>query len=719
VTRALLLAVAFTFVTAVVCALAGRPGLTAQVFPVVGGSQAARTEIDAAPSSDSVERLAEVFRNRAARIAWDGLLHVPETRDYEIGLIIGAPARLVIDGRVVVEDLDARSPVEPSNTVTLSKGQHLLALEYTQAGARPLLELRWDVGNAYRLTSIPAEALSPVALSEWRWRLRAFTPALAATAATMWSVVIGWILWRAAWRAMGIRAEELSGATTVVLAGAGVLFAAGIWWGWPAAWAPDELDPGIVRDAIHRHFSQGWFDKYPPLHYYLLALVYTPVLIAGQLHWLNPDSTFVRELLFMLGRVLTLAMAVATLAVLAVIAERTLGRRFGWPTALCAAAFMPFVFYAKTVNVDGPYIFWFAVSLLFLVQAYERASLRATIGFGVAAAAAIATKDQAYALYVLPSLHLAWRLARQPGGVAALAAGAGAGLATLALAHNLLFNYEGFRQHVDLITGPASDDYRMFPMTAAGEWSLAKATAAQVIWTLGWPGIALILIALAPVKSGEVRPPLRKLVWIALASISYYLVFIAVVGYVYDRFLLPVTSMLALVAGAGVRRLLDDWGAMRLGRIAAALLIGWLVWRVASIDALLVRDSRYTAEAWLRAHVERHAIVASVNEFGYVPRLDEFRHWEMQPTPADTQAIQPAFIVINTEFPLRFPPESPMRTWLAWLESDASPYREVFRYKAPLRWSALAWDSRFLDRREDDFTNLDKANPEIAIFQRR
>jgi hypothetical protein len=498
-----------------------------------------------------------------------------------------------------------------------------------------------------------------------------------------------------------------------------VLFAAGIWWGAPAAWAPDELEPGLVRDAIHRHFSGGWFDKYPPLHYYALSLVYAPVLVAGEFGWLHVDSAGVRGVLFMMGRMLTLAMALGTLAVLAAVAARTLGRRYAWPVALAAGSFMPFAFYAKTMNVDGPYLFWFAVSLLFLTYAHERATWRATIGFGVAAAAAVATKDQAYALYVLPSLHLAWRAARQPGGVAALAAGALAGLAAFALCHNLVFNYDGFRQHVELITGPASDDYRMFPMTAGGEWQLAKATADQIVWTLGVPGIALILVALRKAKPGVERLPFQKISWVLLASVSYYAVFIAVVGYVYDRFLLPVTSMLALVAGFGLRRLLDGWPRPDVGRIAAAVLIGWMIWRIASVDALLIRDSRYGAEAWLRAHVERNAIVASVNEFGYVPRLDEFRHWEIQPTTADTLAIQPSFIVVNTEFPQRFPPESPIRVWLDWLASETSPYREAFRSKAPLGWSAFTWDRRFRDRREDDFTNLDKANPEIVIFQRR
>ena len=149
------------------------------------------------------------------------------------------------------------------------------------------------------------------------------------------------------------------------------------------------------------------------------------------------------------------------------------------------------------------------------------------------------------------------------------------------------------------------------------------------------------------------------------------------------------------------------------------LLIGWLLWRAASVDALLVRDSRYAAEAWLRANVTRHAWVVTVDEFGYLPRLDRFRHKQIQATIEDTLSNNPEFIVVNTEFLARSPAGSPERQWLDWLQGGAGPYAVASRHKSPLGWSAFAWQSRFTDRREDDFTNIDKANPEILIFRRR
>ena len=59
----------------------------------------------------------------------------------------------------------------------------------------------------------------------------------------------------------------------------------GISWGLPSVqgWAMDELLPAQVLEGMSRHFSGGWYDKYPPFHYYLLAAAYAPVLRANHL----------------------------------------------------------------------------------------------------------------------------------------------------------------------------------------------------------------------------------------------------------------------------------------------------------------------------------------------------------------------------------------------------------------------------------------------------
>ena len=53
-------------------------------------------------------------------------------------------------------------------------------------------------------------------------------------------------------------------------------------WGLPSrfAWATDELQPAVILLGIEERFSGDWHQPaYPPLHYYLLAATYLPLLV--------------------------------------------------------------------------------------------------------------------------------------------------------------------------------------------------------------------------------------------------------------------------------------------------------------------------------------------------------------------------------------------------------------------------------------------------------
>ena len=61
-----------------------------------------------------------------------------------------------------------------------------------------------------------------------------------------------------------------------VLVAALVLLATGARWGLPGwqTWAVDAIHPEQVERARDRGFSDGWHERYPPLHFYLLSSVY-------------------------------------------------------------------------------------------------------------------------------------------------------------------------------------------------------------------------------------------------------------------------------------------------------------------------------------------------------------------------------------------------------------------------------------------------------------
>ena len=60
----------------------------------------------------------------------------------------------------------------------------------------------------------------------------------------------------------------------LVLALSLVLNLVPFWWGMPAYWAVDEIRPAAVLRGLAHHFSGGWAEPYPPLHYYLLTILY-------------------------------------------------------------------------------------------------------------------------------------------------------------------------------------------------------------------------------------------------------------------------------------------------------------------------------------------------------------------------------------------------------------------------------------------------------------
>ena len=92
-----------------------------------------------------------------------------------------------------------------------------------------------------------------------------------------------------------------------------------------------------------------------------------------------------------------------------------------------------------------------------------------------------------------------------------------------------------------------------------------------------------------------------RLLSLLLMPLSYYLFFVAPIGYNYVRFFLPVCIVLSFFAAKGLGDVLNtQWLslAMRRGVVVVALAYP-LTWAVA-VDLLMLGDARYSAEGWLR-----------------------------------------------------------------------------------------------------------------------
>jgi hypothetical protein len=506
----------------------------------------------------------------------------------------------------------------------------------------------------------------------------------------------------------------------LVLAVALLLGAWGLRWGLPGeyGWAADELLPQDVDAAVSQRFAHGWHTKYPPLHFALLAVAGLPARAAG--HLLGRDAAWVHDARMTSGRGLSLAMALGVLIVVA-----RCGRELGDPLAGAMAAALvafsvPFVYYAKTANLDVPYLFWFALSLLFFLCALRRAWTRDFVRFGLAAAAAVATKDQAFALYVLMVPVLAWEVYRRRRGEGVraladrrLAALVAAGVVAYVLLAGVAVNAGGWRAHVRLIMGPASTSFRMFDQGLGGLAELLWQTARHLVFVLGWPALLACLAGVALAARDRARP--RALLSTLVPVVSYVLFFLGIVLYVYDRFLLPVALVLALFGGLALATALR--APSRWPRVLAAAVLAFAAARAASIDILLDHDSRYVVEDWLRREVGPSPLVAAVGPLEYLPRLDGLRWRRLGPAATRLAQVAPDVVVVNADYARRADEGSGERAFHAALEDGSLGYHVALRHRASPR-VLLDMAALRSEGRNRIWSNLDKVDPEIVVYRR-
>ena len=260
-----------------------------------------------------------------------------------------------------------------------------------------------------------------------------------------------------------------------------------------------------------------------------------------------------------------------------------------------------------------PYVFWFAVSLLGYVRALTRNAVRDYVLFAAGAAAAVCTKDQAYGLYLFPTLYLiAHRVRSVVAGASrspvvallrdpALPAAAAAGVLGFAALQALPFNWSGVQAHFAYITGGGGrlPDDRQHIAERAGVPVPADLRSSHLVHEL----------AGSADRSGGHRlsaraRPVRAALALLLPALSYYVTFIAVVGYSYDRFMMPVCLVLSVFAGVAIDAVWPP-GAPRWRTAAVAAVLVYMALRTTSINVMMAADGRYFVERWIRGERRR------------------------------------------------------------------------------------------------------------------
>jgi 4-amino-4-deoxy-L-arabinose transferase-like glycosyltransferase len=443
-----------------------------------------------------------------------------------------------------------------------------------------------------------------------------------------------------------MRLPRISPRLALLLVAIGVVRAVGITWGLPASdgWDDDGVAPRDFLPGLVESVTPGSYFTYPPVHLAILTLVNLPVVVAAILRAPSLAAqdvvrTFIEvptmTALALTSRVVTLAMSLGIVATLAKLGEELWGERAGLWGAAVAGVSWTFTYYAHTTNLDVPYLFWACLALLAVTRAIARRAPRLLRRAAVFAALAVGTKDQAYAVLLLsvPAAIAAWAAwgTAAPGErraiarESAIAALLGVGL--LALIDGAITNPTGFAARVRFLLGPASQDHVEYAKGIGGALLLLRDACAHFAYFYPWLFAPFVVagvgIALRPRAGEDASRAIAA--WVPLlAALSFTIAFNLTARRTEHRFLLPQSLLVAPYAG----RAFDAayaWVASRASRVvaqlASAACVAPAAYACLAVDANLLGDPRYDAEAWLASHVAPGDVVEVYGNNVYLPRF--------------------------------------------------------------------------------------------------
>ena len=468
----------------------------------------------------------------------------------------------------------------------------------------------------------------------------------------------------------------------------------GMWYGLPypppPAWVPDgEHGPIWVFDTIgpvgplaaaKDGFSWGrWSQRsttYPLAHYMLLAIFYAPYvgylfLSGGFESTPSPgypyglsDPTTALTVLTLIGRAVAALMGTGIVLSTYLIAREFFDRKAALFSALSVALCSLLIFYAHTTNLDGPYVFWFMLALWAYVRLVKNGHLKYYILLGVFAAIAIATKDQAYGLFLLFPFTILWAHFRHHGHSALNARElirllfhrnvvllVLSFLVAFALANNLLLNFPRFVLHMKTISGIPSMDRYLNRTSLADHLRLFGLTSSYLRRSMGLPILVVNMAGLIYCIFHFRRPT-----WLLSAPlISYYFVIVyTTLFYVHARHVLPLAVILSIFGG---KMSLDLMTSKRvpswLSRAFLALVFTYSMLYGLNADLTLMFDSRHTAGQWMEKNVPKGARIEVYSLPIFLPRyLQDYHVHQVEfgsDYLSDLQLRRPDYVVVTEQ----------------------------------------------------------------------
>ena len=422
-----------------------------------------------------------------------------------------------------------------------------------------------------------------------------------------------------------------------------------IGWDMPGAWGweNDGIAPRDFLAGVANNLSWGKGHRYPLLHNLIVAIPCLPALVIAVFTAESSGFEGVRAALLTPALMTTSAIIIRAVTVLfsavtVVFIARITRRLFGTSAGRWAAAMMIInvscAYYGRTSNLDGPYMMWIVLAVDRLLTIGEHEQRRDYTYFALFAAAAVATKDQAYAAFVLlgPIYMLLVPWSKAAAFETARAVGVGA--IGYGVFSGALFNPTGFLFRVRQLSGPNAQDWRVYPSTWKGVATNATDLFfAQAEFWWSWPLVAVawggvLYVAFRSLPRGDdarFAPAENGLGWSLdarfrvwrlaplVAGLSSLVAFTLVVGRTEHRFALPLGLWLSVYGGVMLSRLSS------LGRANAipVILVALGAVQPLALIATQLTDPRWTITHWLDDRPPG-TVVEVYGKLVYLPQLD-------------------------------------------------------------------------------------------------
>jgi hypothetical protein len=424
---------------------------------------------------------------------------------------------------------------------------------------------------------------------------------------------------------------------------------AAVGWDLPGSygWENDGIAPRDFFAGIAINLTPGQGHRYPMFHNLLIGVLSLPILLPAALRaedWTLP--ALMEQILTVptmtgvsiVAKLVAVTMACVSILAIARIARRTVSIEAGRWAAVWAATCLSFAYYGRVSNLDGPYLMWTALAVDRLLSVAETRKRRDYVIFGLLAGAAVATKDQAYAGFVLPGLIYLLLLplrGDRPFGPLAPHYGNTA-FATLSGALSLgalgggLFNPSGFVARARELTGGASHDWMSYARTPEGlVANVTDILLGQETYYWPWLAVALCWVGVAVVvfRRGADGIQSRTFRLLPLAAgLSSVLFFTLVVARCEHRFVLPLGFWLAYYGGVASSAFLSrvtDEGllARRVAQLALVALGLWAAGHSFEVHLTQRADARNQVHAYL-AGLEQGTLVETYGWLVHLPHFD-------------------------------------------------------------------------------------------------